>query len=76
MYLVLRGVLAVYMMGESDGGSYRKPTKCMSLKCLSSKFPTQKNTRLKYLSTDLLSAFFPEITCCRKNVQMNNFVIH
>jgi len=56
-----RGVLELYMMGGSDGASYCKPKKIHKpeildpKKYLASKFPTQKNTRLKYLNTDLFN---------------------
>ena len=55
------GVLEVYMTGGSDGASYCKPKKIQKpeildpKKYLASKFPTQKNTRLKYLNTDLFN---------------------
>jgi len=45
-------------------------------KYLASQFSTQKNARLKYFNTDLLSAFFPELARCWKKVQMNYFVIY
>ena len=58
-----RGVLEVYMTGGggSDGASYCKPNNIHKpeildpKKYLASKFPTQKNTRLKYLNTDLFN---------------------
>ena len=55
------GVLEVYMTGGSGGASYCKPKKIHKpeildpKKYLASKFPTQKNTRLKYLNTDLFN---------------------
>ena len=47
--------------GGSDEASYCKPKKIHKpeildpKKYLASKFPTQKNTRLKYLNTDLFN---------------------
>ena len=55
------GVLEVYMTGGSDGASYckakkiHKPEILDPKKYLASKFPNQKNTRLKYLNTDLFT---------------------
>jgi len=57
------GVLAVYTTGGGLMELYiANPKKYMSLnyifapqKYLASKFPTQKNTRLKYLKTDLFN---------------------
>ena len=60
------GVLEVFMTGGgggggSDGASYCKPKKIHKpeildpKKYLASKFPNQKNTRLKYLNTDLFT---------------------
>ena len=64
------GVLEVYMTGGSDGASYCKPKKIHKpeildpKKYLASKFPTQKNTRLKYLNVHcivfLISTVCPE----------------
>jgi len=59
--IATQGVLEVYMTGGSDGASYCKPKKIQKpeildpKKYLASKFPTQKNTRLKYLNTDLFN---------------------
>ena len=55
------GVLEVFMTGGSDGASYCKPKKIHKpeildpKKYLASKFPNQKNTRFKYLNTDLFT---------------------
>ena len=55
------GVVEVYMTWGSDGASYCKPKKIHKpeildpKKYLASKFPTQKNTRLEDLNTDLFN---------------------
>ena len=57
-----RGVLKVYMMGGgptelhiANPQKIYKPEILDPKKYLASKFPTQKNTRLKYLNTDLFN---------------------
>ena len=55
------GTRSIHDGGGSDGASYCKPKNIHKpeildpKKYLASKFPTQKNTRLKYLNTDLFN---------------------